>query len=95
MALRDWLSCPVATATPATPATHGGGLGGTVATVATVAVARSPELSREALLALVEKVAARYRAPPDDLAEMKRIALRDPRAAWRCFLETARTEGIQ
>lgn len=48
-----------------------------------------------ALVALVERVAALYRTPPDELAEMKRLALRDPGAAWRCFLVTARTEGIQ
>ncbi len=47
------------------------------------------------LLGLIERVAALYRTPPDEVAEMKRLALRDPGAAWRCFLVTARTEGIQ
>ena len=37
------------------------------------------------LLALVERVAAHYRTPPDEVAEMKRLALADPRAAWECF----------
>jgi len=48
-----------------------------------------------ALLSLVERIAARYRTPPDEVAEMMRLALRDPAEAWRCFLATARTEGIQ
>jgi hypothetical protein len=47
------------------------------------------------LAALVERVARAYRTPPEELAEMKRLALADPAAAWRAFLATARTEGVQ
>ena len=41
------------------------------------------------LIALVERVAHAYRTPPDELAEMKRLALADPEAAWSAFLATA------
>ena len=37
------------------------------------------------LPALVERVAAHYCTPPDELAIMKRLALADPKAAWECF----------
>lgn len=46
------------------------------------------------LLALVECVARAYRTPPGELAEMKRLALANPAAAWSAFLATAQTEGI-
>jgi hypothetical protein len=45
------------------------------------------------LLALVERVASAYRAPPDELAEMKRLALADPAAAWEAFTATAAADG--
>lgn len=99
MALRDRLFATSATATLATVATLPPPLGPTVARIATVAVASpakpSPTPRSEAeLLALVERVALAYRAPPGELAEMKRLALADPEAAWSAFLATARTEGI-
>lgn len=47
------------------------------------------------LLALLGRVAAAYRTPFGELAEMKRLALADPAAAWSGFLATAKTEGIQ
>lgn len=104
MALRDRVSTAAATATLATVATVEGGTGRSVASVATVTVATpGNSLSRQAtvrqsaadLLALVERVALAYRTPPGELAEMKRLALADPSAAWSAFLATARTEGIQ
>lgn len=45
------------------------------------------------LLALVERVARAYRAPPDELAEMKRLALADPAAAWEAFTADAAAHG--
>lgn len=47
------------------------------------------------LLALVERVAQAYRTPPDELAEMKRLAMADPPAAWESFTATAATEGLR
>jgi len=44
------------------------------------------------LLALVERVAQAYRTPPHELAEMKRLAMADPPAAWESFTATAATE---
>lgn len=46
------------------------------------------------LAALVERVARSYQTPPDELADMKRLALADPAAAWSAFLTTAQTEGF-
>lgn len=104
MALRDRVSTAAATATVATVATVEGGTVRSVARVATVTVAtpgvtslRRAVVSRSAadLLALVEQVGLAYRTPPGELAEMKRLAIADPLAAWSAFLATARTEGIQ
>jgi hypothetical protein len=46
------------------------------------------------VLALVERVAAFYRCPPEEVAIMKRVALADTPAARECFTATARLEGI-
>lgn len=75
MALKDWVSGRVATATPATPATHGRGKEGTVATVATVAVARIPKAvamadreAREERAAILEYCAGYSRAEAERVA---------------------------
>lgn len=47
------------------------------------------------VLALVEHVARKYRTPPDEFAEMKRLASADPAAAWEAFIATAMAEGIR
>jgi len=51
-----------------------------------------PEDRDAALLSLVERVAAHYRTPPDEVAQMKRLALADRAAAWECF--TADLESL-
>ncbi len=40
---------------------------------------------RADLFALIDRVAAYYKTPAEDLAEMKRLALADPQAARECF----------
>lgn len=47
------------------------------------------------LLGLVERVAARFCAPPDEVATMKRLALADRPAAMEAFRLTAHLEGIE
>lgn len=47
------------------------------------------------LAALVERVARAYRTSQEEFAEMKRLALADPTAAWAAFTATAATEGLR
>jgi hypothetical protein len=48
------------------------------------------------LLALVDRVAAHYGMPADELAEMKRLALADPSVAWDTLTaDLATLEPIQ
>lgn len=49
----------------------------------------------DALMALIERVAAHYKAGPDELAELRDMARANPSEAWRSYRATAEREGLQ
>lgn len=51
--------------------------------------------SQSELMALLDRVAAHYRCPPDEVVYMRKQAQDDPRAAWEALCLTAKAEGIQ